>query len=297
MEAIQLGSIFQVGKNHLKKKILCQDRAVEIEKDGLIIIILSDGMGSYKYTDLGALFIIDYITKKAGDIYKVLDAQSFDDNGEPDWTKPDDGKIFAQGFFSLLRPMEAEAKEYAKKIGTTIDKLHCTLSFAIVGVDKVLAAAIGDSPIWIKRKSKEGIDVLDGNDGADNGTFSALNPKLALNYMAVAIFPASDLQAVLMMSDGCFGYNKEQIYDPSGVMDFPDWFYAVTRGERNLQDTINHLCKKGYDDCSFAYYLHDITLERGNHPGMGSDLTSVTRQDTPSSRRDWRQVLRSFRRR
>jgi hypothetical protein len=33
-------------------KILCQDRAVAIEKDGLKIIILSDGMGSYKHTDL-----------------------------------------------------------------------------------------------------------------------------------------------------------------------------------------------------------------------------------------------------
>jgi hypothetical protein len=262
MEAIQLGSIFQVGKYHLKRKILCQDRAVAVEKDGLKIIILSDGMGSYKYTDLGALFVIDYILEKANDIYKLLDAQGFDDDGEPIWAEADEGKAFAQSFFSLLLQMEGEAKKYEKRIGTTIDQLHCTLSFVIVGVNKVLAAAIGDSPIWIKRKSREGIDVLDGNDGAENGTFSAMNPELSLGYMAVAIFPASDLQAVLMMSDGCFGYDKEQIYDPSEVKDFPDWFYAVIRGERNLQDTINHLCKEGYDDCSFAYYLHDVTLER-----------------------------------
>jgi hypothetical protein len=260
MEAIQLGSIFQVGKNHLKKKILCQDRAIAIEKDGLKIIILSDGMGSYKYTDLGALFAIDYITEKANDIYKLLNAQDFDDKGELIWAEADEGKIFAQAFFSLLRKMEAEAKEYVKRIGTDIDQLHCTLSFVIVGADKVLAAAIGDSPIWIKRKSKEGIDVLDGNEGAYNGTFSAMNLEQSLNYMAVAIFPASDLQAVLMMSDGCFGYDKEQIYDPSAVNDFPEWFYAVIKKEQSLQDTVNHLCKKGYDDCSFAYYLHDTTF-------------------------------------
>jgi len=220
-------------------------------------------MGSYKHTDLGSLFVIDYILEKADDIYKLLDAQGFDDEGELIWAEADEGKAFAQGLFSLLLQMEAEAKEYAKRIGTKIDHLHCTLSFVIVGVDKVLAAAIGDSPIWIKRKSREGVGVLDGNDGAEKGTFSAMNLEVALNYMAVAIFPASDLQAVLMMSDGCFGYDKEQIYDPSGVKDFPDWFYSVVRGERGLQDTIDHLCKKGYDDCSFAYYLHDVTLGKG----------------------------------
>jgi hypothetical protein len=263
MEAIQLGSIFQIGKNHLKRKILCQDRAVAVEKDWLKIIILSDGMGSYEHTDLGALFVIDYIMEKANEIYKLLDAQGFDDDGELIWVEADEGKAFAQGFFSLLLQMEWEAKEYAKRIGTNIDQRHCTLSFVIVGVDKVLAAAIGDSPIWIKRKSREGVSVLDGNDGAEKGTFSAMDLELALSYMAVAIFPASDLQAVLMMSDGCFGYYKEQIYDSSAIMDFPDWFYAVIQGKRGLQDTINHLCKKGYDDCSFAYYLHDVTLKKG----------------------------------
>jgi hypothetical protein len=219
-------------------------------------------MGLYQYTDLGALFVIDYILEKANAIYKLLDAQGFDDEGELIWAEADEGRTFAQNFFSIHFQMEKEAKEYAKRIGTDIEQLHCTLSFVIVGADKVLAAAIGDSPIWIKRKSKEGIDVIDGNDGAEEGTFSAMDLELSLNYMAVAVFPASDLQAVLMMSDGCFGYDKEQIYDPSAVKDFPDWFYAVIRGKRNLQDTINHLCKKGYDDCSFAYYLHAVSLEK-----------------------------------
>ena len=100
------------------------------------------------------------------------------------------------------------------------------------------------------------IGILDMDGGAEKGTFSAMNLEVALNYMAVAIFPASDLQAVLMMSDGCFGYDKEQIFDSSDVEDFPDWFYAVIRGERGLQDTVNYLCEKGYDDCSFAYYVH-----------------------------------------
>jgi len=217
-------------------------------------------MGSYKYTDLGALFVINYISEKANDIYRLLDAQGFDANGELIWAEADEGKAFAQSFFSLLRQMEAEAKEFAKRIGTDIDQLHCTLSFVIVGVAKVLAAAIGDSPIWIKRKSREGIDVLDGNEGAGNGTFSAMDMELSLNYLAAAIFPSSDLQAVLMMSDGCFGYDKEQIYDPSAVSDFPEWFYAVIKGERSLQNTINYLCNNGYDDCSFAYYLHDVTF-------------------------------------
>jgi hypothetical protein len=237
--------------------ILCQDRAVAVEKDGLKIIILSDGMGSYKYTDLGALFVIDYIMEKANDIYRLLDAQGFDDQGEPIWAEADEGKAFAQSFFSLLFRMEAEAKEYAKIIGTDIEQLHCTLSFVIVGVDKVLTAAIGDSPIWIKRKSREGIDVLDGNEGADNGTFSAMNLELSLNYMAVAIFPASDLEAVLMMSDGCFGYDKEQIFDPSGVKDFPAWFYDLIKGKNSIQKTVEYLVDAGFDDCSFAYYLHD----------------------------------------
>jgi hypothetical protein len=27
------------------------------------------------------------------------------------------------------------------------------------------------------------------------------------------------------------------------------------------QETIKYLINAGYDDCSFAYYLHDVTLE------------------------------------
>jgi hypothetical protein len=254
----QLGAVFQVGKSHLKKKILCQDRAVAVEKDGLKIIILSDGMGSYKHADLGALFVIDYILEKANDIYKLLDTQDFNDDKEPIWTESGEGKIFAKSLFSLLRQMEAEAKKYVKRIGTDIEQLHCTLSFVIVGDCKVIAAAIGDSPIWIKRQSKEGIDVIDGNDGADNGTFSAMNLKLALDYMAVAVFPASDLEAVLMMSDGCFGYDKEKIYEPFDVKryPFPEWFYYFIAGKRSIHKTVDQLVKKGFDDCSFAYYWH-----------------------------------------
>jgi hypothetical protein len=82
--------------------------------------------------------------------------------------------------------------------------------------------------------------------------------------MAVTIFPASDLQAVLMMSDGCFGNDKEQIYDPSNVEDFPEWFYDLIKGKKSIQETIKYLVNAGYDDCSFADYVHDVTLEKSH---------------------------------
>jgi len=259
MKETQLGSVFQVGKDHLKREELCQDRAVAIEKDGLKIIILSDGMDLIIYADLGAIFVIDYILKKANDIYKLLNGISFDEAKEIIWAEPDEEKIFAQSFNSLLLQMETEAGEYAKRIGANIDDLESNLSFVIVGVDKVISVAIGDSPIWIKRKSKEWIDVLDGNEGAKEVTFSTMSMKLALQYnTAMDIFPANDLQAVLIMSEGCFGNNKKKLYDTSDVDDFPKWFYDVIKGKRSIQKTVDQLVKVGYDDCSFAYYVDDV---------------------------------------
>ena len=237
MKQILLGSISQIGKHHLKNDIVCQDAAIAVQNERLTILALSDGMGSCRHAELGAQFVISYIQENAQEIYDQL-VDCFN-------------KTSLRTMNEVLSQMRLEASEYADSFNATINDLDCTLSFAILGPKYMMAASIGDSPLYIK--SKDEFLHLDGNIGIEPGniSYSAYDPDLSM--MDVYAGPADDIQAILIMSDGCLGFSKKDSLDDMAT-DFPSWFYDIIQGKLSARKAIQKLVAKGYDDCSFSYY-------------------------------------------
>ena len=253
MTPIQFGSTFHVGEQHIQHEKICQDVAIAVKDKNLIILALSDGMGSYAYAELGARFAVNFIRENAGEIYG-LPAYSKGTNGEIVWKKKDGEKLFIKALSRIFQRMQNEAADYVTRVGIGIDDIHCTLSFALIGPTKMVAGSIGDSPLYIK--TNEGFLHLYGNGELEAGniTYSAFD-EYSIPHMAVSVGFTENLQAVLMMSDGCLGYKKGESLEGMSK-DFPSWFYDIVQGKVTIQNVVRNLVMEGYDDCSFSYFAN-----------------------------------------
>ncbi len=256
----QIGSTFLIGKSHVKNKTICQDRAIAIDTGKLKILVVSDGMGSYEHAHLGAEFAVNYIKENADNFYSLLKFH-FDNDRNIIWDKPNDKKQFRQNLIKQLFEMQNQAEDYAFRIGLTLEDLHCTLSFVLIGEDRMLSLSIGDSPIFIKKGGKLQVISEEKPEGENvNITHSVMHMELSAHHFNVAIDSINELETVVIMSDGCLGYEKENFENDHNIVDLPKWYYKMIKGKVSITDTIIKLVKQGYDDCSFAFYVHDPML-------------------------------------
>ena len=82
MKQAILGSTFHVGIKHRQERIICQDVAIAVQDGPLATLALSDGMGTYKYAELGAQFVVNFIRENAKIIYDLLEPAFMKDNYE-----------------------------------------------------------------------------------------------------------------------------------------------------------------------------------------------------------------------
>ncbi len=167
------GAIFQQGQYHREHDLLCHDRAIAMRDGDLTILVLADGMGSpaYRCPDIGAQFAVNYFREHAREIHGLLGREKFCDD-----------------LRKILQGLEDKAKIFAKRIGATVDDMNCTLSFAIIGPEKTVQVAIGDSPIYVKTKDE--LRFIYGNGDirhVDQGTASAYDMEWAFNTIGINI--------------------------------------------------------------------------------------------------------------
>ena len=241
----KIDSAYLVGQMHLQRKELCHDRTVSLVDDGRLVLALADGMGhpQFRCPDIGAQFAVDFIAANNKEIHDLIDTHE----GE-------DGDL-KEGLHKILERMIAEAFEYSRKIGARLRDMSCTLSFCIIGPKMTIAAAIGDSPLYVE--TRNGLNFVYGNGEigeADTHTECAFNPRSIEESMKVHVCPTDDVESVLMMSDGCLGYAKEdELRKFKEAM--PEWFESVKSGEMDAEKLVLNLAKAGYDDCSIAYFI------------------------------------------
>jgi serine/threonine protein phosphatase PrpC len=252
-----IGSSFFIGKSHVKHGLLCQDRAYTAVYDGYKILALSDGMGSYPQSHLGAEFVTRYICDIGGNIYReYLESlpEDYHKNGSYQFDETEFTE-FKEDLLKEIRRMQVYVKTYATQIGLTLDDLHCTLSFVIIGPKKILSVAIGDSPIFIKKKNGEYRIIRSpvADPEALNITYSALDSEN--ETMAISIDPIESIESVAIMSDGCFNKNDFE-NELTNMKDHPSWLYNLIECKKNYDKIIKKLVSEGYDDCSFAFFYN-----------------------------------------
>jgi hypothetical protein len=220
-------------------------------------------MGSYTHTDLGALFVTAYVRENVHKLYGLTRfSESPEEKEKIVWDDEDGARIFAEGVNHFLSDMEESAVHYAGHIGVDLNTMHCTLSFAVIGPERYMTLAIGDSPIQLL--TNNGMTVVDGNGGnlGGNLTYSAVNMDNALNVVGIHFGLTVYLKGILMTSDGIFGYREDEVLAEMEE-DLPKWFYSMIRGKITKEEALGQLVSDGYDDCSLAYYVHDDALYDG----------------------------------
>jgi serine/threonine protein phosphatase PrpC len=242
-----LDSMTHIGNSHVKHGMPCQDRAIAVRNDDLVVLAVADGMGSYKYSELGAGFAVNYV-KEHG---KSLMAHVL----KPTFTKELD---------KFMRTLGDEISKYAYSMKLSPDNLHATLSFSLIDSEHFLNVSIGDSPLYTL--TKRGPMFLDGNDdGADrknlNQTYSVVDMEYSISAMKYQIGDTKDLRTILITSDGAIGWSKQQqLLNSENFGDLPAWYYDMLTKKKNLKTVVKKLVKDGYDDVGVAYCIHDESL-------------------------------------
>ena len=257
MKRNRIASKFKVGLQHISKKEVCHDRAQAVKIGNITILALADGMGcpAFRCPEIGAQFATDYIRNNGIKLYKLLKkAAIINDQGNFIFKDKDQADNFMEQFTAWLFDMNFEAHSFAKNIGVDLNDLHCTLSFAIIGPEFFITASIGDSPVYLTQNGKTTMVYGNGDIRiVDQGTNSAFNITRSIHEIDVAIGATNSLDSILMISDGCLGFEK---VEELALDSTPKWFDDVRDGKMTDDEAINHLVNIGYDDCSFAYFIN-----------------------------------------
>ena len=245
-------SAVEIGRLHVQNEIVCQDRVLAIHEDGLTILAVSDGMGSCVQSEYGAEFAINFIRNNAQLIYQIFNSSL--ENSAGACIYREGGELMIQTKLpELIFRMQKEGHDRAEELYCYIEDMHCTLSFVIIGPELTIALAIGDCPIYAK--TTKGFYHLNGNGDIDPSSNVAVSIfSFHGDYMDIKVEPTENLQAVLIMSDGCLGFDKEESHIINND-DFPGWFHLVMDNKLSTDDAIKGLIENGYDDCAFCYCI------------------------------------------
>jgi hypothetical protein len=248
-----LDSMVHIGKYHVQHYLPCQDRAIAVQDNGLVILAVADGMGSYEHAELGAEFAVNYIKDHGGSLMRFAEDITSKENMN-----------FRKRIRKFMLSLGNDIVKYSFSIGLSPDKVHTTLSFSLIDSGHFLNISIGDSPIYTL--TKDGPMFLDGNDNGSgreniNQTYSVADMGYSIKYMGVQAGLTKNLSTILITSDGAIGWSKQkQLLNSENFGDLPVWYYEMLASKRDLKATVEKLIEDGYDDVGIAYYVNDKTL-------------------------------------
>jgi serine/threonine protein phosphatase PrpC len=225
---MKIHSNYLVGKSHLMRGELCQDRAAHGEHNNVTYIGVSDGLGSHKYSDIGAssaMIAVRNTTK----LFK-------------DWITDSEKTGTSFLHFYLL-----QFQKLARKIGIDNYKdLSCTLSFALVCNNEYVLFNVGDSPIAIINKD-DTYEVISEKDKDFANTTTTILSSKAYESMHVVTGTTENISKIIIFSDG-----TESILYNSNTNDLAKGLFKDELTSDYIQDLLKYATSVQHDDCSIA---------------------------------------------
>lgn len=185
------------GKSHAAKGLVCQDACMtSLLNDKYGIAVVADGAGSYSYSDVGARFVVDAISRQASELLTefITINSRLPENSE--WREQS---------ISLFSNVSNQLSEHAASLNIPFKETGCTVILAVFSSDCVLIAHIGDGRAAYRRTSGEWLACMTPYKGseASSTVFITLpiwnNPK---EYIQTHVVKDS-VNALVLMSDGC----------------------------------------------------------------------------------------------
>jgi serine/threonine protein phosphatase PrpC len=238
----KLASSYIVGKGHITKNIPCQDRTAKLvrKKNGITFygLALADGAGSYKYSDIGA----EYIISKVLNFIHLRFTKLF--------KKDDLNKV-------ITAYIEKELETLSYQRNTPFKEFSSTLLFIAIKKDKFIIGHIGDGVIGMLDKNNNMKTISKPDNGEfSNSTYFTTSIKYT-DRLRILKGTLKNATGFILMSDGTEEslYNKkdEILVDSNKII--INWLKENSEKDvekalySNLEQVISH---KTSDDCSIG---------------------------------------------
>jgi len=234
-----------IGPSHEKKNIKCQDACCyELLNHGIGVIVVSDGLGSVKNSDIGATEAVNAAVNKIKEIFntKGIEGAHLDN-------------IVENAVFYARQILEQKADE----LQCNLQDLACTIIVVVIYQDTVSVGHIGDGAVVAKIKDKLKIISYPGESEYVNEVVP-LTSKDWDKHLRIS--GSSEIECLAVFTDGCqkAGLKKmENIWKPYNGFFDPLFLYAkeIKNIKEAKQDIINLLIsekmsKNSEDDKTFV---------------------------------------------
>lgn len=169
------------GPSHIKNGIVNQDSFLCVKKRKFVLLVVSDGMGSKPYADLGA--------KRACDAVKSEIFRFVENKKNPLSISELFSNIVAT-WKELLLPHEAK-------------ECSATCLFVFATKRKILAARLGDGMICLLGNDEtKSVLLSDKKDGDFSNATQSLSDSAASTEFKYAFFDRSEFQGIVLSTDG-----------------------------------------------------------------------------------------------
>lgn len=224
--------MFTVGKSHLQRGELCQDRASSGTVNDVSYISVSDGIGSKKYSAFGAEYLVNNFVRHI--------AFNFD-------------KLYNLDNIKIQELIQQKCLhgfiKYHKSLGLdNYDSLKATFSCVVVKDNKVLAINIGDSPIIIIFKDGNSI-TLEYTDKEFANETTYLPTSVMIKDSGFNIYKSenfNEIQRIICCTDGVADSLINHDNNQLAPALFKDEFFD------NLNEYFEFFTTRSHDDCAIA---------------------------------------------
>lgn len=230
-ERIRTIGISVIGKDHVCKNGVCQDRVFCMSKNGIHVISLCDGAGSRKNSHFGA----EIVSRKAAE-FLVENYSSIKVSLEKRGIRQEDYESNLASFKKkLVDAVKGDLEAYSLRNNLSIDELSCTLLFVAQDDETYIAGHIGDGVIGFLSSSFEGdvINVLSKPDnGASPNITYFINDKNSESRLRIYTGELVQIKGFILMSDG----PEDALYDKKdGLSDNCKIIFEALNGTTDKQ--------------------------------------------------------------
>lgn len=239
------------GLGHIRNNVLCQDKTLCLENNGVNVIVLADGAGSARLSHLGAVYVVETVSEFLSNNF----------NGLFECSDSVEVKV------SILGSVRAKLREKSDELGCAISDLASTLLFVAVSDNRYIIGHIGDGVIGYLDGITLRVASLPNNGEFANETvfITSINADNAFNLFKGKV---QSIIGFVIMSDGTEAslYHKKTGSLSKTIVRLigKTFTYEKKVMESQLIATFENVIRqKTQDDCSIAI------LSRGN---IGYDL-------------------------
>ena len=262
-------SLEVIGIDHVQSGLPCQDKTAYANKNGVRVIVLSDGAGSKKNSDLGAEVTTNTVAK--------MMSENFDEYYLMLENEPVRGNVLAK---EIVKEVYKNLNDVASENpGLSIIEMSCTLLFVAMKEDKYIQGHIGDGLIGELITNENGVACqirsYPENNGAPNITFFITDSDAVSNFRITSGYMPGNVKGFVLMSDG----PEEVLFDPikKTLNQYIINLFGMYKGasfnlykqtlERFLSEQIS---KYSYDDLSMNFmYMENESVEFYKNKGDG----------------------------